>query len=641
MLRRFLRFSSCRESFGCLYRIKFHTNAGKILCTSSFEKDLPNPALPTAYSKTLKNDTDILLEQLRKAKSVERILELAESHLDVMNGQHLVASLQTIHDFSRVQESFDSRLLLDNRIFQALCTRIMKIIRVLESQDLITIYKVLSFLGVRNNTYVMQSILKMLGSHLNDMSLGQLVFLNFLLAKQKHNALVDGLRLALPLVLQVQVEQQLDSDNMTQVTECFQLACRSKLKPAVIEKIIYTLLKKAKSLSPSNAITVIFALLTLDMPVDGYRELIDYSFEVVSKNLDIVDSKSILPILRSCSGQGFYNSHFFFEVSKKMVSENWNLEKTWDSIRNWKKLGFCPQNVMDHLVHAVCADASTFVTSPLYSPLLCLEYLTTSGYHSPHLEEILALIYSCEKKIATLKETPMLYLKFLSLLATLGHFPENMLAEVLNENYLFSLWSTSRKLGRNHYFERYVFSLVWGLEVYDQQHRFSVPSTIVKSLVQVVSERYQNYNYPLQKFIENGLGGEQFLQSGVFTCQGLPVDHVLAMRSGNYPVALSHADSGNFSKRNQIAFIENMTLPPDTKIVTVIAATEDQYLRDPEILKGWVDLRIRCLRKKKLHPVVINYSSWKNLPDREKIPYLMREIKEAVEEDCSEKKTFY
>ncbi|XP_055948959.1 uncharacterized protein LOC129981928 [Argiope bruennichi] len=641
MLRRFLRYSSCCESFGCLYRMKFHTNAAKILCMSSFDKDLPNPSIPTPFSKTLKHDTDILLEQLRKAKSVERILELAESHLDVMNAQHLVTSLQIIHDFTRSQDEFDTTLLLENKIFQALCTRIMKIIRVMESQDLITIYKVLSFLKVRNNTYVMQSVLKMLGSHLNDMSLGQLVFLNFLLAKQKHNALVDGLRLALPLVLQVQIEQQLDSDNMTQVSECFQLACRSKLKPAVIEKIIHTLLKKAKSLSPSNAVTVIFALLSLEIPVDGYKELIEYSFEVLSKNLDMIDSKSILPIIRSCRAQGFYHSRFFFEVSKKMVSENWNLEKTWETIRYWKKLNFCPQNVMDHLVHVLCADASTFVTSPLYSPLICLEYLTITGYHPPHLEELLTLICSCEKKISILKETPILYFKFLTSLTTLGHFPENMLHEILNENYLFTMWSASRKQGRNLDFERYAFNLVWALEVYDQKDTFSFPSTVLKSLIQSVCERHENFNYPLQKFIENGLGGEQFLQSGVFSRDGLSVDHVLAMRSGNYPVALSQSESSTSTKRNQVSFIEDMNLPPDTKIVTVISATEDQYIRDPEVLKGWVDLKIKCLRKKKLYPVVINYSSWKNLPDREKIPFLMREIKEAVEEDCSEKKTFY
>lgn len=124
---------------------------------------------------------------------------------------------------------------MENQVFQSVCSRLMKIVRLLDSQELISVYKVLSTLGIRNNSYVMAAILKMIGGHLNNMSLGQITFLSFLLSKQRHHPLVDGLKLALPLVLQVQIEQQLDSDNMTQVADCLQMACRARLKPATIQ----------------------------------------------------------------------------------------------------------------------------------------------------------------------------------------------------------------------------------------------------------------------------------------------------------------------------------------------------------------------------------------------------------------------
>lgn len=111
----------------------------------------------------------------------------------------------------------------------------MKVIRLLEPQEVITAYKTFCALEVRNNTYIMQCILKMLGAHLNNMSLGQLTFLSFLIHRQRHNPLVDGLRLAIPLVLQVQIDQQLDSENMKEVVDCLQLCCRATLKPATIQ----------------------------------------------------------------------------------------------------------------------------------------------------------------------------------------------------------------------------------------------------------------------------------------------------------------------------------------------------------------------------------------------------------------------
>ncbi|GFU16162.1 helitron_like_N domain-containing protein [Nephila pilipes] len=638
MLRRCLRLSSCGDILGCISKMKLHTNAAKILY-SSFDKDLPNPNLPTPLSRVIKHDTDILLEQLRKAKTIERLLILASSHLDVMNSQHVVTCLQNIYELSKTQEQFDSQHLLENTTFQSICSRLMKIIRILDSQELITVYKILSNYGVRNNTYVMQSTLKMLGAHLNDMSLGQLTFLHFLLSKQKHNPLVDGLRLALPLVLQVQIEQQLDTDNMTQVIDCLQLACRSKLKLTVIEKIIETVFKKAQNLSPTNAISVIFSLLSVDAPVNGYKELLNYSFELISQNLDIIDSKHILPILRHCSNKSYYQSRFFFEVSKKIDSENWNLEKTWETARIFKKLRFCPENFMDHFSRVICSEAYAFVNHPQYSILHCVEILTTSGYQPLHLQEVLSLICNSEKKKKLLKDSsPLLFVKFLSCLAMLGKFPQEHLSEILHENYLYNVWSFSRKHGRNIDFERYLCSLVWSLEVYDQLEYFRFPSTILKSLRQSVCERHENFNYPLQKFIENGLGGTQFLQSGIFTQNSLLIDHVLAMRSGNYPVSFHHSDSSHSSQKNQVAFVEDINLPPDAKIVAVITADEDKYLRDPEVIRCYLDIQIRCLKKKKFCPVVVNYNNWKNLPDREKIPYLMREIKDAAEEDCTEKK---
>lgn len=131
--------------------------------------------------------------------------------------------------------------LLGNPIFKSFCARLMKIVRLLEPQDLLVTYKTFCTLEVRNNTYLMQCVLKMIGAHLNNMTIGQLTFLNFLLYKQRHNPLVDGLRLALPLVLQVQIDQQLDSNNLKEVVNCLQLSCRSALKPATIQVCTFLL----------------------------------------------------------------------------------------------------------------------------------------------------------------------------------------------------------------------------------------------------------------------------------------------------------------------------------------------------------------------------------------------------------------
>lgn len=111
----------------------------------------------------------------------------------------------------------------------------MKRARYLDHQGVLNVFKTLTRLHVTCNTYVMQAMLKMLCSQVNNMSLNELTFLSFLLHKHGRNALVDSLKLAIPLVLQVQIDQQLDSENLNEAISCLKLACKAKLKPATVE----------------------------------------------------------------------------------------------------------------------------------------------------------------------------------------------------------------------------------------------------------------------------------------------------------------------------------------------------------------------------------------------------------------------
>ena len=44
--------------------------------------------------------------------------------------------------------------------------------------------------------------------------------------------------------------------------------------------------------------------------------------------------------------------------------------------------------------------------------------------------------------------------------------------------------------------------------------------------------------------------------------------------------------------------------------IAVLVAQEKDYFRDPEILKGWFDLKVRNLEKKKYSVVVVRIVKW-------------------------------
>lgn len=635
MLRRGWHVLKNGQWLCCTRRLKLHTSTFPVLY-ARFDKDLPQPHMPTPISKAYGPDTDILLEQLRKCRNINRVLELIDMHLNVMNSKHVVTCFESIHNFAKDDIAMANSL-LENISFQSLCSRLMKVIRLFDPQEVISTYKVLCEIKIASNTYVMQCVLKMLGAHMNNMTLGQLTFLNFLLHKQRHNSLVDGLKLALPLVLQVQIDQQLDSDNITEVVKCLQISCRARLKTATLEKVMNAVIQKASMLSVDNSITIVFSLLNLETPVDGYKELINAAFEIMSRNIEDMSEKNILSVLGACKNQSFYHSLFFFAVADHIVANKWNLESTYSVVSNFSRLEFAPSNLLDHFAEVLCSEYEQFKNNNMYSPLTCIEYLTATSYRPIFVDEAARLLYSDENKLEQwLTKSPHLLIKFLSCIAFLGHFPQNYLSKAVDEDFLYEAFSSSRKQGRSQEFERNVFSLSWGFEVYDEQKNFSIPASLQHKFMNAVHQKHTSIEYPLAKFIENGLGGPQFLQSGVFTLNGHVIDHIVAMRSGNYPVSLDNVKSkGIVDKTIQhIPFVEDYILPEDAKIIAILIANKVDFCRDPEVIKGYMDIKVRSLAKKNFSVVVVNYNLWRNLPDREKIPFLMREIKQAVQDDC-------
>ncbi|GIX84232.1 helitron_like_N domain-containing protein [Caerostris darwini] len=575
-----------------------------------------------------------ILEQYR-ASDIENKLKIENISCQTIYKSHKYAlvTLKNIFEFAKEKENLKFQALLDNEIFQAICTKIGKSVDALNSGDLINVFRILCYFEVPYTNKIVQSILKKLEKHLNDMNVEQLVFLHYVLSKQEKSDSINVLMSKIPLHLQERIEHSLDAESILIVAQCLVMACKLEFKSSVIEKIISTLSERTYAFTSHNVIAVIYSLLNVDSQIETCKELLNYSFEITVKDLDFVKPKHVPPLLHKWHDHQYYYFKFLDEISRKMDSENWNLKNTWNTMKCFKKLGFCPNNVMDHFIRAICAEPQTFVTDSIYLPLNCARILGITSYRPPRLEEVLTLLCSCEKKIAPLKKScSFLYIKFVSYLSMLGHFPPHLLTDILDENYLLSVWSKCKELERGPYFENYALTLAWSLENYDQQEKFPFPPAILKSLVQSFRERHVKSNYPLQRFIENGLGGKHFLQTGISTRDGIPVDHVVAMRWGNYPVALHQGDSCQ-----KVNFVEDLNLSSNVKIIAIIAATENQYIRHPEVLTGWMDLRIKYLRKKKFFPVVINYNSWNLLPNQKKTPFLMNQIKIALEEDESER----
>ncbi|XP_049784968.1 uncharacterized protein LOC126187753 isoform X3 [Schistocerca cancellata] len=140
--------------------------------------------------------------------------------------------------------------------------------------------------------------------------------------------------------------------------------------------------------------------------------------------------------------------------------------------------------------------------------------------------------------------------------------------------------------------------------------------------------------FPLKGALEHGLGGASYLQTRFTTKLGHFIDHVIVMRKGGYPVAVNHSKDQEPMKQ----LIEDLIIPPDSKVILVLAFHRGCYTLNCKRLRGHFDMMCKGLEAMGYAVVPVSLSLWSDIPDYEKIPYLMQNIKSKCDMTNSEVK---
>lgn len=136
--------------------------------------------------RSTEGEYDILTESLIKSTTIEEMFELISLHHSVMNNRHLSESFESFHDIIRRSNNFDSDCIkiLSSPQFKQLCNRAMKRMRFFQPNEILTTLKSLLYIKVSPKTMIIQSLLQMGRQLINDFSLEQIIFLDFLLNKR-------------------------------------------------------------------------------------------------------------------------------------------------------------------------------------------------------------------------------------------------------------------------------------------------------------------------------------------------------------------------------------------------------------------------------------------------------------------------
>lgn len=605
--------------------LKFHKISGYQQC-SNIQKCNPLTIENTSSSKQLQGTSDILEEKLCKTKNFNNLFELITTHCNIMNNKHLSLAFASLFDYAKGQPGkrlFDP---YEDKVFMQLCNHTMKLINHFTVDEIITIYKTMTYFNIPSTTTIMKSLGQMLRHNVNDLSLAQINFLILLLEKQEATPLIEALQIALPLVLQSQLDLQMDPSNIGEMVNCLKTLTKRNINNSSVEKLTTAIHQNADKISIREAYLIFTCLAPTQFRSKEINEILLYkSLDILSQNVEALTDKNIIRILSLMKQNRIFNKCFIELLSVRAIKERWDLWKLNNLFYICSKYEFVPIDLLNFTAHMIKTHPTDMETDLRISLLTIIEPFALIGYESIEIKDCCKIISQCEEKLKLFqKNSSSLFLKLNSHLAQLGYHP---VPTVFSESVLSSIseHNSLHKIKIN--FSRELCVIEWATKlVFADYNGPFLPTYIFEEVINRIWKERQQKDYTFESFLSHGLGGDQFFETNVMTKYGHGIDYLIAMRKGNYPIAIKKLEDTEIKSRTKITFAEDLHIPMDSKIIAIIEADDSCFCKNSWQLKGWMKLQLDTLEKIGYLPLMINLENWKKLLDHEKIPYLMREI---------------
>lgn len=171
--------------------------------------------------------------------------------------------------------------------FDQICRALKRYSRTLALNDIVEALKILLYFGISPNSTICLTLLHLIRHQINDISLGQIVFLEFLLIKCEPTPLVEALKMALPMLLQIQLSSKMDHENTGQLTDLLMFVTRYRVADQCVMNIISGLTMHGDRLTTDEARNIIRSLCELRASKQiNFDKLLENCVNVLCTNRD-------------------------------------------------------------------------------------------------------------------------------------------------------------------------------------------------------------------------------------------------------------------------------------------------------------------------------------------------------------------
>ncbi|XP_026469011.1 uncharacterized protein LOC113372888 [Ctenocephalides felis] len=569
---------------------------------------------------------DNVTQDLKMASNPGQVLETISPHLPQFKSNHVMQTLKIL--FSLQKQGCDQNL-LENENFSLLCKKLKQECRAMEINDTVEALKILIFMDVPGNSTIIQSLLQLVRSSVNELTLPQVIFLDFLLRKLKDTTpLVEALLIAFPLVFQLQIQKVVNHENVNELLDYLQFASKFPMPSNCIQSIVSALTLHGQDLPVNAAKSIVWSLCDMKHFERSYERLLVNSFSVLKKDImdmSFSDVEITLSKIVNCfkhDNFNVYDEEFIDKAAHYYIVNKCNFTEAMWTLKKFNRMSYVNIPFLDYVGQLIEENPERLSAGRPSIFITVVNALSLADYKTKHWETIETAILQNDIFISGKDELP--WTKCAAELASLDIFNHELLERIFSPTFLEKF--LSREFNVIDHFQ--ILQLYQAVKTLCPSYDGPFPSQdIIKHAIALQNTPIEVTS--IRTALIYALENERYVTNGVHSKLGHYIDYVIVMRNGK-PVPISSAlDQDN-------VFIEDIVAPEDSTIICLLVCPNGCYATNCQRLRGTVKLRIRSLEALGYKVLPISISDWKNLGDREKIPYLLQKIKSQCENSVQE-----
>lgn len=262
------------------------------------EQKSPERALDILEGLETPEKPESITQRLRKCRTQQEVLQLIpdSSNLSAFQALKFLEMLFQM-DKNRSDKNVTD-VIYQKKEFADLCDILKKHIRQLSTKQSIDALKYMTYFNVPSSTVIVQMLLQMIRTSVNQLTLDEILFVSFLLKKCQKTPLVEALDIALPIVFETQVKTQLDSNNLEALVKILQYLRQLGINSDVVSRILKIFeMKYSEEISPVQAKQILFCLLDWECN-ETVKSLLPKMFEIMSGGMEEFNEVELKALLR-------------------------------------------------------------------------------------------------------------------------------------------------------------------------------------------------------------------------------------------------------------------------------------------------------------------------------------------------------